>query len=114
MATTKAKPRTARASKPAQAWGYSHPLAKAYLAAMPKGATLVGAHGKPGAKPNAKGELLCKLDGTTVAYISLAGKGTMLHAERSLTGLQVNGAPRAVAQATVRQYRAHKANAAKA
>ena len=86
-----------------------HPLVAELLSKL-KGATLVGAHGKPGAGPNAKGELLVKLDNATVAYVSLAAKGTLLHAERSTLGLSETDTPVKIARAIVRQVKLAAAN----
>lgn len=109
-AAAPAKPRKARAAKPTP-WGCKHPMALALLRALPKAAYVVGAHGVPGAAPNAKGEILVKLPGHgTVAYVSLAAKGTALHAVRSTTGLRVTGTPAAVAKATVAKAKAAAAN----
>jgi len=112
--TTRKRPSKAQAAATqarANKWGAAHPLALALMGRLPKACTLVGAHGMPGAGPNKKGEMLVKAPGMgTVAYVSLASKGTALHAVRSTTGLSVTGPVATVATAIMRQARAAAAN----
>lgn len=95
--------RTPRAAKPAGIGTAARPhaLVAQYMRAMGKTAQLVGARAMPGAGPNARGELLCKLPNLgTVAYLSLAAKGTQLHVTRSTYPHAHTGTPAACAKAT--------------
>ena len=88
-----------------------HPLVASLMGALGKRASLVGAHGVPGAGPNKKGELLVKLPGQgTVAYVSLVKDGSALYAVRTTLGLSFSGAPRAVAREISSKARAAAAN----